>query len=892
MSRLKIAKKDRRGSRSPRRSPNFNGGSRVAVIGTRSADTATAQDHSASGEGSSVSEDHLSSDEAGSPASRIGTKKATMVYVKKRSSSAQEEVKDRVRSALYDHLFMRAFNAAKRFDVSGSGLYPPNYASGLSVQEMYDEVRKLLESAGYRVDMSFRSEQETFPAEEIKKCAASTFSALQECIGSGYDPPFIDKLEPYYPDPYGVMRSDVDIMTEPPGSPKRWSPSPGPAVEALPAIGQLDLATLGSPERLRRRILVARSPGSPRRSSPARSSSNESQPEDLEEKLAPVSSGSPITKISPALSVEFSQAEIAKAHSVASKDVSMDGSPAVEGRSGTPLSASSPIRSQFRQQTEQLNQLTTSLNQITEIISRLGDRYSGVDEKIASVNKRIDEKISQVGARMDDQISQVSVKVNDQFAQANIKTDEKISQIGIKMDERLSQVDRGIQQQMETARMEDRRHREKMEAAQVEDRRRQEERTVIMDRQYQDLLAALQSYSTKIANVQKSSVQGNKEPRSQEEIPRTEDKKSVKVKIEDPDDYDDGSLPFSPPPTSVAATKIRQAAVPDLKEFSGQRKDEYKAREWLERAQAAFSRDQLTEEEMIQQFPELLKRASKNWYRQLDREVKLSWSSLLKAFKNEYCQDEISPEQKYYSLSRSQNEDPLDYLYRLNTQAKRAKKDLKGSFALTHIDRFINTCEDESLRSKLMPLDITSAEHLAEILKKMRRRGHVDRRESYSRSRSRKSIHEVKHDTSSDSSDSSEISNSDHDCDSDSSGSSDNRRSSVAAASKMYKGEKSRDRGRDHSRDHDREGKAKRDPCSHCGSEKHEDRKCWKSVTCGICERVGHPSDHCWRACRSCLKIHNQEPCPMKEISQALQGWYDPVQHAGILPDKVTQWLN
>ena len=72
-------------------------------------------------------------------------------------------------------------------------------------------------------------------------------------------------------------------------------------------------------------------------------------------------------------------------------------------------------------------------------------------------------------------------------------------------------------------------------------------------------------------------------------------------------------------------------------------------------------------------FPDLLVGPARNWYKQLPRTTRASWSDLLKAFKDEFCGESVPAPQKYYEMRRRTNEDPLDYLYRLNVQAIQAK---------------------------------------------------------------------------------------------------------------------------------------------------------------------------------------------------------------------------
>ena len=80
--------------------------------------------------------------------------------------------------------------------------------------------------------------------------------------------------------------------------------------------------------------------------------------------------------------------------------------------------------------------------------------------------------------------------------------------------------------------------------------------------------------------------------------------------------------------------------------------------------------------------------------------------------------------------------------------------------------------------------------------------------------------------------------------------------------------------------------------CTHCGSSKHDDRGCWKRLTCQKCGRKGHPSDKCFFVCSACGNIHEGGKCPMEEFYNLIRQWYVPTKHAGILPPKAEKMLH
>ena len=93
-------------------------------------------------------------------------------------------------------------------------------------------------------------------------------------------------------------------------------------------------------------------------------------------------------------------------------------------------------------------------------------------------------------------------------------------------------------------------------------------------------------------------------------------------------------------------------------------------------------------------------------------------------------------------------------------------------------------------------------------------------------------------------------------------------------------------------RDDDRDRGVVPKACTHCGSKRHDDRGCWKRLTCQKCGRKGHPSDKCLHVCPACGEVHESGQCPMEEFYNLIRKWYVPTKHAGLLPAKVEEMLN
>ncbi|KAJ0390986.1 hypothetical protein ATCC90586_011611 [Pythium insidiosum] len=103
-----------------------------------------------------------------------------------------------------------------------------------------------------------------------------------------------------------------------------------------------------------------------------------------------------------------------------------------------------------------------------------------------------------------------------------------------------------------------------------------------------------------------------------------------------------------------SAARLRASAVADLKPFDGRQRDEFKGKSWLSTVRAAFRRDQLTP-------------------------VRADWGRLQAEFELEYCGATVTPQQRYFEMRRRSSEEPVDYLYRLNVQAREASIALPAS---------------------------------------------------------------------------------------------------------------------------------------------------------------------------------------------------------------------
>lgn len=328
-------------------------------------------------------------------------------------------------------------------------------------------------------------------------------------------------------------------------------------------------------------------------------------------------------------------------------------------------------------------------------------------------------------------------------------------------------------------------------------------------------------------------------------------------------------------------------------------------------------------------FPDLLADRAKNWYRQLSRDVRANWPALQKAFESEYCGATVTPQHRYYNMSRKSNEEHVDYLYRLNVQAIEAGIKYESfSEGASHIQHFINTCDDptlarqlslqaprsvKDLRDALLTLSIQEARLKRSDAAQSKVRFTESRKETKAkedrsgRSGSRSKpieIHAIAagqypssdegDDSPSDFEDSERTSmgsDSDLEANEGDLGADGIPRAAgevLTFLSKIFAASNAKEtqaRPRQHSSRSDRQ------KCSHCGSESHSDRTCWKRLTCDHCGRA-HPSDYCYSLCKGCGKVHDRGKCHLEEVVNQLKAWYDPTVHVGVLPPSVEKWLN
>ncbi|KAE8893448.1 hypothetical protein PF005_g28465 [Phytophthora fragariae] len=369
---------------------------------------------------------------------------------------------------------------------------------------------------------------------------------------------------------------------------------------------------------------------------------------------------------------------------------------------------------------------------------------------------------------------------------------------------------------------------------------------------------------------------------------------------EDPDDMFD--LDIRTPRTTISTVtaggvglaRVRLSASSELKEFSGRDASEEKARLWLNRLKS----DGMTGEEVCGQFSDLVNGPARQWYLQLPKKVKKSWTELMEQFRVQYCGKGVSMASRYYHAAQRPDETPLDYLYRLNVAGLRANipyADGRTDEKREHVEHFIwtlNTQEAE-LASRLTLMEVTDSEALEKKLRARQRGLAHPKKTLFGSNKFRqkaptpptqpaRAVHAIhvapdEYDSERESRDSD-----DRQYDQDEE---DEERAKLFVAGQAPPGEQARrnfdpdDSGRDRPR------------CRHCGSSRHAEGDCWKILTCQKCGGQ-HPTERCFRVCKACGDMHEAGECPMEEFFSQLRQWFDPNKHAGMLPPAAEKILN
>ena len=278
----------------------------------------------------------------------------------------------------------------------------------------------------------------------------------------------------------------------------------------------------------------------------------------------------------------------------------------------------------------------------------------------------------------------------------------------------------------------------------------------------------------------------------------------------------------------------------------------------------------------------------------------------------QFCGLGVPVARQYYHAKKRSDKSPLDYLYRLNVIALRAMFKINiGSPKIQkeHVEHYIEIVDDPEWTDQSMMLRLADVEKLRKVLKACQktkaRRGKtlfgsrkfgqkvpapLDR----PRDVSCRSVHAVREPTERSGSEGSSLENLDN--------VEDMRRVYLAEAEIVQNNERTMiDRITE---EVDQHQKQTEDPgirntaaesnvrCTHCGSRKNGDLRCWKRMTCDHCVKKRHSSDRYFFVCWGWGETHEAGKCQIEDFYNLIRQWYCSTKHAGMLSEKAEKMIN
>lgn len=261
----------------------------------------------------------------------------------------------------------------------------------------------------------------------------------------------------------------------------------------------------------------------------------------------------------------------------------------------------------------------------------------------------------------------------------------------------------------------------------------------------------------------------------------------------------------------------------------------------------------------------LLKGAALHWFNSLPVHVQRHWKDLRNAFDVRFCHTKTDPAELYWSAYRNDGEDAVEYFWRLNALAKRARIDYTNNPVAEkkHIMHFASTmgeCVDKRRIAMMKSVD-TLATFLDDMIelenreKRIRTKLGLTHRNSTEKSTSKNTGSTPRH-----SRQVHVIRSNAHTC---------SREVSSSEGSDV-----------DHVESDVRHvcfARTEHHSCSKCGK-RHRDEDCWKDVKCTACKMVGHPENKCNQRCKLCKTVHGNSEC---EVYTKFQKFRDLLQKKG-----------
>ena len=288
--------------------------------------------------------------------------------------------------------------------------------------------------------------------------------------------------------------------------------------------------------------------------------------------------------------------------------------------------------------------------------------------------------------------------------------------------------------------------------------------------------------------------------------------------IDEQEEFLSSELPYGGSSAARHVTTVLQNV--SIRTFDGARGSPEESRVWLNKLIHAANISQWSPSQRLDTLANNLANPARNWFKQLPRETQKDWNATKDAFYRKYCTDHNAPRQIYYQLTQKTDELASNYLYRLNTAARRAGVDYerRHSDLKEHIKLFFNTIHDKAVQM-LRFHPYASVKDLDELL--------IEYETSQVRSTSKKSslskkVHE-------DVTEGASVSRLD------------------GGGRPEYNGPRSPYGGGRRVTFPDRQAPSSpRGPlCEERGKSGHDKQNCWRSITCEYCGKAGHPVRVC-----------------------------------------------
>ncbi|OWY93011.1 Eukaryotic/viral aspartic protease [Phytophthora megakarya] len=294
-----------------------------------------------------------------------------------------------------------------------------------------------------------------------------------------------------------------------------------------------------------------------------------------------------------------------------------------------------------------------------------------------------------------------------------------------------------------------------------------------------------------------------------------------------------------------------------------ERRQRGKTRAWFNRLKSASRRDGTTGDEVCALFGDLIAGPARQWYLQLKKSTRTSWTELTNQFRVQYCGKGVFMASRYYHASKHVDETPLEYLYRLNVAGMRETQTCRA------VHQYLVRT---GARIGITSHADGSAGH-----------GHVGEEATRTTTRSTSTEYNaLRHKPipteGAGEYDSGREGDSDEDqiCDQDRD---DEERAKLFVT------------GHAPQREHAPETSTRGERCMIDPGAGTVDRDVTPKETAGKCAGQ-HPTDRCLRACKACGVVHEAGKCPLEEVFNQLLQWYDSQKHAGILPPTAEKMLN